>query len=46
MLETVFNILKQKRTPLGDYKLDFIVKEAFTFLKARYIDEKEKKIAA
>ena len=46
LLETVFIILKNKCTPLGNYKPDFVVKKAFEYLKGRYVDEKEKQIAA
>lgn len=46
LLGTVFTILKTKRTPLGNYKPKFTVKQAFVFLKTQYLDKKEKRIAA
>ena len=46
LLETVFIILKRNHTPLGNYKPDFTVKDAFEYLKSCYVDEKEKRKAA
>ena len=42
----MFIILKRKHTSLGNYKPDFTVKDAFTYLKERYVDEKDKRKAA
>ena len=46
LLETVFIIRKRKHTEFGNYKPDFTVKDAFTYLKERYVDEKDKRKAA
>ena len=46
LLETVFIILKRKHTEFRNYKPDFTVKDAFTYLKEQYVDEKDKRKAA
>ena len=46
LLETVFIILKRNHTEFGTYKPTFTVKNAFKYLKDRYVDEKDKRKVA